>query len=69
MKGNEAAIEAKAITRDASKPISKRMKLIREELGNRQHYHIHRKMKPIVSKRSGVNISYISESLGYTNLE
>ena len=33
MKGNETAIEAKAITRDVVKRINKRMKLIGEELG------------------------------------
>ena len=69
MKGNETAIEAKAITRDVVKRINKRMKLIGEELGigNITTYTA-RHSYATVLKRSGVNISYISESLGYTDL-
>lgn len=69
MKGNETAIEAKAITRDVVKRINKRMKLIGEELGigNITTYTA-RHSYATVLKRSGVNISYISESLGHTDL-
>ena len=68
MKGNETAIEAKAITRDVVKRINKRMKLIGEELGigNITTYTA-RHSYATVLKRSGVNISYISESLGHTD--
>ena len=69
MKGNETAIEAKAITRDVVKRINKRMKLIGEELGigNITTYTA-RHSYATVLKRSGVNISYRSESLGHTDL-
>ena len=68
MKGNETAIEAKAVTRDVVKRINKRMKLIGEELGigNITTYTA-RHSYATVLKRSGVNISYISESLGHTD--
>ena len=70
MKGNETAIAAKAITRDVVKRINKRMKLIGEELGigNITTYTA-RHSYATVLKRSGVNISYISESLGHTASE
>lgn len=69
MKGNETAIEAKAITRDIVKRINKRMKLIGKELGigNITTYTARHTYATIL-KRSGANISYISESLGHTDL-
>ncbi len=65
MKGHETAIERKAIVRDVVKRINKRMKLIGEELGigNITTYTA-RHSYATVLKRSGANISYISESLG-----
>ena len=69
MKGHETAIERKAIVRDVVKRINKRMKLIGEELGigNITTYTA-RHSYATVLKRSGANISYISESLGHTDL-
>lgn len=69
MKGNETAIERKAIVRDVVKRINKRMKLIGQELGIGDiTTYTARHSFATVLKRSGTNISYISESLGHTDL-
>ena len=69
MKGNQTTIERKAIVCDVVKRINKHMELIGEELGignittcTARHSYA------TVLKRSGANISYISESLGHTDL-
>lgn len=68
LKGNETAIDKKAVTRDVVKRINKRMKLIGEELGigNITTYTARHSFATVL-KRSGANISYISESLGHTD--
>lgn len=68
LKGGETAIEKKAITRDVVKRINKRMKLIGGELGigNITTYTARHSFATVL-KRSGANISYISESLGHTD--
>lgn len=69
MKGNETAIERKAIVRDVVKRINKRMQLIGKELGIEDiTTYTARHSFATVLKRSGTNISYISESLGHTDL-
>ena len=68
LKGNETAVEKKAVTRDVVKRINKRMKLIGEELGiGVITTYTARHSFATVLKRSGANISYISESLGHTD--
>lgn len=70
MKGNETAIEKKALTRDVVKRINKRMKKIGEALGigDITTYTARHSFATIL-KRSGANISYISESMGHSDLK
>lgn len=68
--GKESAIERKKITRDVTKRINMRMKLIGEELGiGKITTYTARHSYATVLKRSGANISYIGESLGHSDLK
>lgn len=70
MKGNETAMERKIVTRDIVKRINKRMKKIGEALGigDITTYTARHSFATIL-KRSGANISYISESMGHSDLK
>lgn len=69
MNDKVTALEQKAMTRDLIKRINKRMKLIGNNLGiaNITTYTARHSFATIL-KRGGANISYISESLGHSDL-
>lgn len=70
MKGDETAKERKALTRDVVKRINKRMKKIGEALGIGDiTTYTARHCFATTLKRSGASISYISESLGHSDLK
>lgn len=68
--GKEDAEKRKRITKDLTKRINKRMKLIGKELGigNITTYAARHSFATVL-KRSGANISFISESLGHNDLK
>ena len=70
LKGNETPLQRKDISKDVTKRINKRMKHIGKELGiGDVTTYVARHSFATVLKRSGANISYISESLGHSDLK
>lgn len=70
--GNETALQRKKVTQDVTKRINKRIKRIAQALGigdNGISTYTARHSYATVLKRSGANISYISESLGHSDLK
>lgn len=68
--GVEDAEKRKNLTKDLTKRINKRMKVIGEALGiDRIRTYTARHSYATVLKRSGANIAYISESLGHNDLK
>lgn len=68
--GKEDAEKRKRITKDLTKRINKRMKLIGAELeiGDITTYAARHSFATVL-KRSGANIAFISESLGHNDLK
>jgi len=68
--GNESAEKRKLMTKDLTKRINKRMKIIGAALGIEGiSTYTARHSFATVLKRSGANIAYISESLGHNDLK
>ena len=70
LKGHETAQQRKDMAKDVTKRINKRMNRIGKELemGTITTY-VARHSFATISKRKGVNIAYISESLGHSDLK
>ena len=70
LKGTEDAMKRKNLTKDLTKRINKRMKLIGEAVGiDGISTYTARHSFATVLKRSGANIAFISESLGHNDLK
>lgn len=68
--GTESAEKRKKLTKDLTKRINKRMKIIGSAVGiDGISTYTARHSYATVLKRSGANIAYISESLGHNNLK
>jgi len=70
LNGRETPLERKTITKELTKRINKRMKLIGEALSiGKITTYTARHSFATVLKRGGANIAYISESLGHSDLK
>jgi integrase len=68
--GTETTLERQKKTKDLTKRINKRMKTIGDEIGiNNISTYTARHTFATMLKRGGVNISYISESLGHADVK
>lgn len=70
LKGGEDTVRTKAVVNDITRRINRKMKNIAEKLGiSKISTYTARHSFATVLKRSGANISYISESLGHADLK